>query len=161
MDKNVRLFVISQENLRELLELNGIYPVIDHFNGEKHEYRYAKCDEFYDVWNNRKIQVDKEDLIYLFDRDRAIDCIAKGNRLFAVRNSREGGFMYMLVKKNAIKKYIVTEEDKKIHQKFVETAELPKEKKTVRKPIKDLDKVLEELDMKYEQPKVTKKRGRH
>lgn len=160
MGKNVRLFVISKENLRELLELNGIYPVIDHFDGEKHEYRYAKSDDFYNVWNNRNIQVDKKDLIYLFDRDSAIDCIAKGNRLFAVRNSREGGFMYMLVKKNAIKKYIVTEEDKKIHQKFVETANLPVEKKAKRKPIKDLDKALEELDMKYE-VKVTKKKGRH
>ena len=30
-----------------------------------------------------------------------------------------------------------------------------------KKRIEDLDKALEELDMKYEQPKVTKKKGRH
>ena len=93
MGKNVRLFVISQENLRELLELNGIYPVIDHFDGEKHEYRYAKCDEFYAVWDNRNLQVAKEDLIYYFDREKCRASIEKGNRLFKVRTSREGGMM--------------------------------------------------------------------
>ena len=70
-------------------------------------------------------------------------------------------FKISLIVRKCISKYIMSEEDKMIHQKFVETANLPVEKKTVRKPIKDLDKVLEELDMKYEQPKVTKKKGRH
>lgn len=161
MGKNVRLFVITNENLRELMELNGIYPVIDNYDGEKHTYHYAKCDEFYAVWDNRNLQVDKEDLIYYFDRDKCKASIENGNRLFKVRTSREGGMMYLLIRKDSISKYIVTEEDKMIHQKFVKTANLPQEKKTIRKPIKDLDKVLEELDMKYEQPKVTKKRGRH
>lgn len=150
MGKNVRLFVITNENLRELMELNGIYPILDNYDGEKHTYHYAKCDEFYTVWNNRNIQVDKEDLIYYFDRDKCRASIENGNRLFKVRTSREGGMMYLLIRKDSISKYIVSEEDKMIHQKFVETAELPKEKRTVRKPIKDLDKALAELKESYE-----------
>ena len=159
--KNVRLFKVDNENIQELLTLNEIYPVIDNYDGEKHTYHYAKCDEFYTVFNNRNIQVDKEDLIYYFDRDKCRASIEKGNRLFKVRTSREGGMMYLLIRKESISKYIMSEEDKVFHQKFIETANLPQEKKSVRKPIKDLDKVLEELDMKYEQPKVTKKKGRH
>lgn len=150
-NKNVRLFTVKDENLRELFELHNIFPIIDHFDGEKHIYKYVKCDELFDVFNNRKIQVDKEDLIYVFNREKAIANIEKGHKLFAVRNSRNGGYMYMLIKKNAIKKYIVTEEDKRIHQKFIETAELPKEKKARRKPITDMDKALAELKESYDE----------
>lgn len=161
MGKNVRLFVITNENLRELMELNGIYPVIDNYDGEKHTYHYAKCDEFYAVWDNRNLQVDKEDLIYYFDRDKCKASIENGNRLFKVRTSREGGMMYLLIRKDSISKYIVTEEDKMIHQKFVKTANLPQEKKTIRKPIKDLDKVLESLKEDYnDRTKSIKKRDR-
>lgn len=149
MSKNVRLFTINSENLKELLTLNGIYPVIDNFDGEKHTYHYAKSDEFYDIFNNRNLQVTKEDLLYVFDRDRCKALMEAGNRLFKVRTSREGGFMYLLIRKDAIGKYIVSAENEEFHKKFIETTNLPKEKKSKRRPIKDLDKALETLKEDY------------
>lgn len=148
---NVRLFTVRDENLRELFELNGIYPIIDNFNGEKHIYKYAKSDELFDVFNNRKIQVDKEDLIYVFDREKAIENIERGHKLFAVRNARSGGFMFMFVKKNAIKKYIKGKDDIDIHDTSVKTSKLPEDKKVDRKPIKDMDKALADLKEEYDE----------
>ena len=59
--------------------------------------------------------------------------------------------MYLLIRKNSISKYIMSEEDKMIHQKFIETSNLPAEKKVDRKPITDMDKALTDLKEEYDE----------